>query len=276
MRTIDVDRFARRRTVFANQRGLECPLEEFREEPIMNVRGCVESTVRSLATGVGLAAGAYATYAGSTWLGYGHVGRQTNRENADPLLDQLMPQFEVVERCQVRVAAPVEMTWSAACDLDIEQSAIVRGIFKARELILGGDSKEIIAPRGLPAQMKAWGWGVLTEVPGREIVFGAATQPWMANVVFRALPAEEFAAFREPGYVKIVSTVGARPINATESFAYTETRVATTDPTARKRFRLYWSCFLPGIVLIRRVLLGLVKGEAERRVRKAERRMADS
>jgi len=36
--------------------------------------------------------------------------------------------------------------------------------------------------------MKALGWGVLAEVPGREIVMGAVTQPWMANVVFRALP----------------------------------------------------------------------------------------
>jgi len=180
-----------------------------------------------------------------------------------------MPEFEVVERHQVRVAAPAEITWLVACDMDLQQSAIVRVIFKARELILGSGPREMIVPRGLLAQMKAWGWGVLAEIPGREIVFGAATQPWMANVVFRALPTEEFVAFREPGYVKIAWTLGAHPIGPTESIARTETRVATTDPTARTRFRCYWSCFLPGIVLIRRVLLRLVKTEAERRARKA-------
>jgi hypothetical protein len=178
----------------------------------------------------------------------------------------------------VRMAAPAEITWSAACDMDLQQSVIVRGIFKARELILGGGSKEIIVPRGAACANESMGVGVLTEVPGREIAFGAATQPWMANVVFRALPAGEFAGFCESGYVKIVSTVSAHPISATESFAYTETRVATTDPTARARFRLYWPCFLRGIVVMRRVLLGLVKAEAERRACKAEpeRRMADS
>jgi hypothetical protein len=76
--------------------------------------------------------------------------------------------------------------------------------------------------------------------------------------------------------VKIVWILGADPIGPTESIARTETRAATTDPTARARFWWYWSCFLPGIVLIRRVLLGLVKAEAERRAREArsERRTA--
>jgi hypothetical protein len=114
---------------------------------------------------------------------------------------------------------------------------------KPGELILGSGPGEIIVPRGLLAQMKGWGWSVLAEIPDREIVFGAVTQPWMANVVFRALPADEFGAFQEPGYVKIVWILGADPIGPTESIARTETRAATTDPTARARFWWYWSRF---------------------------------
>ena len=53
-------------------------------------------------------------------------------------------------------------------------------------------------PRGLLALVKTLGWGVLAEIPGREIVMGAVTQPWMADVVFRPLPPGEFAAFHEP------------------------------------------------------------------------------
>ena len=41
--------------------------------------------------------------------------------------------------------------------------------------------------------------------------------------------------------------------------------VTTTDPTARTRFRWYWARFSPGIILIRRVMLGLLKTDAERR-----------
>jgi hypothetical protein len=49
----------------------------------------------------------------------------------------------------------------------------------------------------------------------------------------------------------------------------TEIRVATTDATARRKFRGYWARFSAGIVLIRRVLLVQLKKEAERRARLA-------
>jgi hypothetical protein len=95
------------------------------------------------------------------------------------------------------------------------------------------------------AQMTSLGWGVLAEEPGREIVVGAITQPWLANVVFRALPPERFREFREPGYVKIVWTLRADPAGGSQSIFRTETRVATTDAMARKRFRWYWARFSP-------------------------------
>jgi hypothetical protein len=95
------------------------------------------------------------------------------------------------------------------------------------------------------------------------------TQPWEANVVFRALPPERFAAFDEPGYVKIAWTLRADPIDARTSVARTETRVTTTDAVARRKFRRYWSVFSPGILLIRYASLTIVKSDAERRARLA-------
>jgi hypothetical protein len=47
----------------------------------------------------------------------------------------------------------------------------------------------------------------------------------------------------------------------------TETRVVATDPGARRKFRRYWSFASPGIVLIRWLMLGPVKAEAEARAR---------
>jgi hypothetical protein len=44
---------------------------------------------------------------------------------------------------------------------------------------------------------------VLADVPEREVVVGAVTKPWEANVTFRALPPDQFAGFAEPGFVKI-------------------------------------------------------------------------
>jgi hypothetical protein len=93
---------------------------------------------------------------------------------------------------------------------------------------------------------------------------GAVTRPWEANVTFRALPPDQFAAFTEAGYVKIAWTIRADPITATESLFWTETRAIATDPNARTRFRCYWSFLSPGIIVIRWALLGPVKKAAER------------
>ena len=109
------------------------------------------------------------------------------------------------------------------------------------------------------------GWGVLAEVPGREIVVGAVTKPWEPNVVFRALPPEQFASFNEPGFVKIAWTLRADPVDAGSSVFRTETRTMTTDRVARAKFRRYWSFVSPGVVLIRRLSLLPLKREAERR-----------
>jgi hypothetical protein len=225
----------------------------------------IRLAVRCLASAMGLAVLACAFYVGATWLRYGHPARPASAEDADSLLDRFMPVYEVAERHHVRVAAPAEISFATASEIDLQQSAIIRGIFKTRQLILRAKPEESHGPHGLVAQAKTWGWGVLAEVPHREIVFGAVTQPWAANVVFRALPPDEFATFHEPGYAKIVWSIRADPAGPYESVGCTETRVMTTDAVARWKFRRYWSVFSPGIVLIRSVVLGQVKTEAERR-----------
>ena len=220
------------------------------------------------AGGLGLAAVTYAAYVGAAWYRYGRVALPSHDE-IDPLLDHFMREYEVAERHHVRVAAPPDITLAAAADTDLQQSVLVRGIIKARAWVLGAEPDAVRQPKGLLAEVQSLGWRVLAEKPGREIVVGAVTQPWLANVVFRGLAPDEFTAFHEPGFVKIVWTLRADPVGACESVFRTETRVATTDLTARKKFRWYWARFSPGIVLIRRVLLGNLKKEAERRADEA-------
>ena len=112
---------------------------------------------------------------------------------------------------------------------------------------------------------------MLAEVPGRETVVGGVTKPWEANPTFRALPPDEFLGFSEHDYVKIVWTLRADPVGTAESIFRTETRVMTTDPAARAKFRRYWSFLSPGIILIRWVSLRPLKAEAERRARHEKR-----
>jgi hypothetical protein len=232
----------------------------------MNIRRLMRITARCGTASLGVGVAAYASYAAVTWLRYGHVRLPANAES-DALLDRVMPTYEIVERHEVRVAAPADVTFMVASEMDLQQSRVVRSIFKGREWLLGSRPDEKHRPRGVVAFTKSIGWGVLAEIPGRQIVMGAATQPWEADVVFRALPAEDFAAFRDPGYVKIVWTVRADPAGEGHSIFRTETRAVATDPVARLRFRRYWSFLSPGIILIRRAMLAPVRAEAERRAR---------
>jgi hypothetical protein len=223
--------------------------------------------VRWLGAGIALAATLYASYVGITWCRYGRAKLSSDPKDQDSRLDELMPVYQVVERRRVCVAAPVETTFAAACDMNLQDSVIVHAIFRTRELLLGSQREKKVYPLRLVDQAKAWGWGVLADDPGHEIVFGAATQPWLPNPVFRTLSRDEFVNFQEPGYVKIAWTLRADPYNSARSVARTETRVATTDPDARAKFRRYWALLSPGIILIRRLSLNLVREEAERRAR---------
>ena len=91
-------------------------------------------------------------------------------------------------------------------------------------------------------------------------------------MVFRALPPEKFSAFHEPGYVKIVWTLRADPIDGGHSIFSTETRAIATDPIARSKFRTYWSFLSPGIILIRLAAVRALRAEAERHVREVRGR----
>ena len=219
---------------------------------------------------LGLATAVYASCIGRTWIRYGHPS-PPSADATDPLLDRFMPVYDVAERHHVRVSAPADITFAAACEADLMGSTVVRTIFKSRELILGSAPGEERRLLGLVTLTKSLGWGVLAETPGREIVVGAVTRPWKADVAFRSLAPKDFATFGEPDFVKIVWTLRADPLSTTASVFRTETRAMATDESARRAFRRYWSVFSPGIIVIRRMMLGPVKAEAERRARVAIR-----
>jgi hypothetical protein len=217
-----------------------------------------------LAGFAGMALAGWGGAAGVIWARYGRVPAP-RAEESDPLLDAFMPDYEVVERHHIEVAAPAGVTLAAAREMDLLGAPLVRAIFRGREMLLGADPDGEQRPKGLLALTQSLGWRVLAEVPGREVVVGAATKPWEANPVFHSVGAAHFAGFDAPGYVKILWTLRADPVSPAESIFRTETRVLATDPDSRAKFRRYWAWLSPGIVLIRRMMLASVKAEAERR-----------
>jgi hypothetical protein len=211
-----------------------------------------------------LTLGAYSALA---WARYGHVDPQ--RHPRDELLDRFLPDPEVDEYHHFRVQAPAAVTFAAAKQMDLQASPVVKAIFWLRAVpaLLRGEPFRPQGSRGIVEETLALGFGVLAEVPGREIVVGTCTQPWHEHVKFRALPPEDFAAFDQPGYVKIVWTLEAQPLGPNRSRFVTRTRAAATDQASRRRFRLYWAPMSAGIILIRYASLPMLKREAERRAR---------
>jgi len=221
---------------------------------------------RTLAVVAAGAAGAYGAYAAAAWYRYGRLG-PVDPADRDALLDRFLPAYEVVDRHAVRVEAPPAITLAAARASDLMALPVVRALFEARARLLGARAASPPPAGGVVVQLCALGWAVLAEVPDREIVLGAVTRPWGPDVVFRGVPAAQFAPFSEPGYVKIAFTLRADPLGSAASLLRTETRVATTDPAARAIFRCYWAAFSAGIHVIRPLLLRAVRREAERRWR---------
>jgi len=188
-------------------------------------------------------------------------------------MDRFLPQYDLSERHETPVKAPAPVTYAAAREVDIQRSPLVRAVFQSRKILFRSQGQEM-ARRPFLEQVRGMGWGLLAEVPGRALVFGAVTRPWEPTVRFHPLPPAQFAAFRRPGWAKIVWTLEVDPAGAERSVFRTQTRVATTDAAARSRFRQYWAAVSPGILLIRQQALGLVRGDAERRTRAATARPA--
>lgn len=205
----------------------------------------------------------WAAYAAVSWRAFGrpHTGA------SDPLMTRYMPRADIVELHRTRIAAAPAEVYAAAREMDLQESPVIRAIFRGRERLLRAAPPDRPAHLPLITEMLSLGWGVLDEEPGRAIVLGTVTQPWKSDVVFRPLPPAEFAAFDSAGYVKIVVSFAALPLDDGGSEFRTETRALATDAESRRKFRRYWSVFSPGIRLIRTQSLQLVRRDAERRAR---------
>ena len=211
----------------------------------------------------------FGAWSALAWTRYGHV--DPGRHPPDELLDRFLPDPEVDEYHQIKVRAPAAITLAAAKETDLQGGPIAKGIFWLRAVpaLLRGESFRPQGSRGIVAETLGLGWGVLAEVPEREIVIGAYTQPWHEQVIFHPLAPEEFAWFNQPGYVKIAWTLGVEPLGPNQSRLVSRTRVVATDPESRKRFRRYWAPMSAGIILIRYAGLPRMRNEAERRAASA-------
>jgi hypothetical protein len=136
------------------------------------------------------------------------------------------------------------------------------------------------AARFLPVLLSGHGLGQLRDRPfldalpvpllsseePESVVFGGVLQAWRLGGGEEppSLGAEELQRWIQPGWVKAVMDFRLKPVRGGTELS-SETRVLATDPTTRRRFRLYWLFVQPGSTAIRWEVLTAVQLRAEAR-----------
>lgn len=182
------------------------------------------------------------------------------------ILNRFMPRPDLAERHATLVRAPAYLTQEVARGFDLQSIPAVHAILWSRSKLLQSKAPPPARGMSLVALTQSIGWGVLVDQP-EAYVSGAACQPWQADVVFTAIPVEQFAAYAGPDQVKIVWSLEAEAIEPTLTRLCTETRVVATDEQARVKLRRYWRIFGIGIVMIRWLVLPAARRRAERQWR---------
>jgi hypothetical protein len=183
------------------------------------------------------------------------------------LLDGLLPRYDFNEVHTRVVAAPPDQVFAAVKAVTLREMPLVRLLFALRSV-----PARLARRRGLPlagseplfAQMLEFGFTLLAEDPGREVVAGGVAQMWKRGGKTASISdGEEFAAFDRPGYVKVAMTFLLVEQDGGTRLE-TETRVLATDAKSYEGFARYWRLIRPGSAAIRRVFLRAIARRAER------------
>ena len=171
------------------------------------------------------------------------------------LIERFAEDFDVGESHVVTVDADVDQCYQAVVGVDLLRSRIIRILYRVRGLPARG-------PQTL-RDMTRWGFVVLDEVPGTEIVLGLVGRFWLFKGDLRQVEPGDFVEFSEPGYVKATMNFLVESSGPGRSTVTTETRVIATDPDSLRSFRRYWTLVGPFSGLIRRRMLSVIRRHAE-------------
>jgi hypothetical protein len=188
-------------------------------------------------------------------------------------IDRFLPRYDVTYVCETSVDASPDDTYAAMKETDL-RDPIVNTLFALRELPMNAvrrlRGQRITVPVRDKVRFGDIGrqgpmWMVLLEQPGVELVIGSVGRFWHRDYGARPIAPEAFVPFNEPGYAKLAISLAVRP-TANGAILRYEARTATTDDTARRKFRRYWRIIAPGVALVMRRALKRIKAAAEKPV----------
>jgi hypothetical protein len=180
------------------------------------------------------------------------------------LLDRWLPEFDVSKRHAIRIRAGRERVFQELLRYDFRTSWSTRVLMRLRGY--GSRARRARTERSatLPESLARFGFTPLEEDPGREMVFGLVGRFWLAKGDLRTASADEFPAFREPGFAKAVWNLLLEEDGPGMTRLSTETRVLCFGDATRRKFLLYWRVVEHFSGVIRWSLLRGVRREAEK------------
>ena len=178
------------------------------------------------------------------------------------LVDELMPDYDVREVHAVWVDAPSSRVWSELHQVTLREMPLFRALMFLRRPHPRNRSSVSLTDRPLLAEMASGAFVPLAQRRPTNLVLGLVARPWQLTAGLNEVDGQGFAAFDEPGWVKIVLGFDLDETDG-RTHLTTETRIRATDGAARRRFSLYWLVIGPGSAMTRRSLLRAVKRRAE-------------
>ncbi|MEO7366749.1 MAG: hypothetical protein ABIZ36_02255 [Gemmatimonadaceae bacterium] len=194
------------------------------------------------------------------------------------LLDDLMPEYDVVERHRIIVRAPPAVVFRAIREANLSGGPITRALLAIRSIPAAiitifqspraakAEYRDRASTRGGVIRLRDFeraGFSVVAERAPEELVIGLLGRFWTPRGgLCSDVTAETFHGGPPEGQALAGwnFTVVRSPDSCSE--LRTETRVRCAVD-ARWKFRLYWFVVRPGSGLIRRAMLNAIRREAE-------------
>ena len=167
------------------------------------------------------------------------------------LIDRFMPRCDFSERHTALVRATPEKTYGAILTANLAAHPLAKLL-----MLLRG-----IGFRRRRASAFADGFHVVAQDPPSEIVIGLEGPFWKPTCKVRGVDAAQFATPVPPDTARATMNFFVER-DGDASRVTTETRILCSDD-ARPKFRLYWLVIRPFSGIIRRLMLGAIRKEAE-------------
>ncbi|MGW5740491.1 hypothetical protein [Amycolatopsis sp. NPDC003861] len=191
----------------------------------------------------------------------------------DLFIDHFLPHphFELVRT--TIVDAPAKETYSAARELDFTdiRGGVVTSISQWLRALPERWHNRRHGPPRRPTRLTADDldtgseWTLLGDRPGTEFALGVAGKFWKPVITWRRVEADDFAAFDEPGFGKLVLAVSVVPYGAHRTVLTVHTRVRMSDPESWLKFRRYWWIARPAIGSVHTALIRTMAAKARER-----------